>query len=123
IDRRRGTKLERGKHFQSALRAALKNKPAPARHLPLADARPAAAQVRPREIDQIAHRRWLLAKEPKPRPNDERAGAVNDDVKSLFKQLGMLLNQRAIEGARDVGDRHRIVKRNVAGEIDLDHVV
>ena len=53
IKRRGRAKLQRLQDLDAALRASLKNKATPARHLSLADAGPAAAEVRAREIDKV----------------------------------------------------------------------
>ena len=123
VERGRGAELERLQHFHAALRTALENEAAPARHLPLPNARPTAPKIRAREINQIPDGRGLRAEKANPSPNDERAGAVNDDVEAVLEQIRMLLEQSAVEGARDVRDRDRVVERDVAREVDLHHVV
>src|SRR3954454_4859401 len=85
IDGRGGAELKRVEDFQAALRTAFENKPPPARDLSLTDAGPAAAEIRAREIYQVADRRGLGAEKANPGADNQRTRAVNDHVKAVLQ--------------------------------------
>src|SRR5262245_40029394 len=103
VNRRPRTQLERLEDLQATLRATFKNEAAPARHLALSNAGPAAPQVRTGQINQVTDRRWFRTKELDPGTDDKRARTMDHDMKSALQQSPMLLNQSAVQAARDIG--------------------
>lgn len=123
IEGRRGTELERLQYLHTSLRAALENEASPARDLSLPDACPAAPEIRAGQIDKIRDRRWLRTEEPDPGANDQRAGAMDDDVKAILQKRGMLLEERTIESSRDIRDGDGVIQADITREVDFHDVI